>query len=100
MRLPAKTASLVHGSLAASERSRRLWTLVALAVVGIALLYAGISSYIRITGKGTDFNVFYLAARTLAERPADLYHFQAPRGPTYTYIGRRSRRHSQPRAMR
>jgi len=70
----------------ASRRSTRVWTFVAFTAVGAALLFAGISSYVRITGKGTDYNVFYLAGRTLAERPADLYHFQAPRGPTYTYI--------------
>jgi hypothetical protein len=59
---------------------------VAFVTVGAALLYAATSSYVRVTGKGTDYNVFYLAARTLAERPADLYHVQAPRGPSYTYI--------------
>jgi hypothetical protein len=75
-----------HSHLVATTRAKRLWTFVALAAVGVALVYAGISSYVRVTGKGTDFNVFYLAARTLAERPADLYHFRAPRGPTYTYI--------------
>jgi hypothetical protein len=67
-------------------RWRRAWQLAAVALTIGALAFGGASFYVRATGEGTDYNVFHLAGRLVAERPHQLYEVHAPRGPTYTFL--------------
>ena len=61
-------------------------TAIAVLLCAAGLLYGGLSFHVRATGKGTDYNVFYLAGRVAVERPLELYHVQAPRSASYTFI--------------
>ncbi|HVQ76634.1 MAG TPA: glycosyltransferase family 87 protein [Candidatus Binatia bacterium] len=70
----------------ASCRWSRVGTLAALALVLGALVFGGASFHARATGRGTDYNVFYLGGRLVAERPLALYEVPASRGANYTYL--------------
>jgi hypothetical protein len=61
-------------------------TAIAVLLCAAGLLYGGMSFHYRATGKGTDYNVFYLAGRVAVEQPLELYHVQAPRSASYTFI--------------
>ena len=69
-----------------APRHHRPWALAALGLVAVALVYGGLSSYSRVMGRGTDFNVFHLGGRLAVEAPEQLYEAQAPRGLHYTFI--------------
>jgi glycosyl transferase family 87 len=68
-----------------ARRDRGLIAIVSL-LCAAGLLYGGASFHYRATGKGTDYNVFYLAARVAVEQPLELYHMQTSRSSSYTFI--------------
>ena len=55
------------------SRWYRWWTVTVLTLVAVAVLAGGLSFYVRVTSRGTDFNVFYLGGRLVTEAPEELY---------------------------
>lgn len=69
--------------------TRRGLLLLGVTIAAAGLLYGAISGYVRVTNDrgGTDFNVFYLAGRTVLDGHAsELFSVYTARGPGYTYI--------------
>lgn len=69
--------------------NRRGLLILAATIAAAGLLYGVLSGYARVTNDrgGTDFNVFYLAGRTVLEgRASELFTVYTERGPGYTYI--------------
>jgi hypothetical protein len=69
--------------------NRRGLLLLGVTIGAAGLLYGVLSGYARVTNDrgGTDFNVFYLAGRTVLDGHAsELFSVYTARGPGYTYI--------------
>lgn len=84
---PSPRPHSTYSHFMSANKTRLLLLAVTLAAAG--LLYGALSGYSRFTNDrgGTDFNVFYLAGRTILDGNAsELYSLQTERGPGFPYI--------------